>query len=133
MRHSLESDERHVSPSEIMPRPDIAIDVVRDGRQQRISCETVELDGTGTTRVVGWAGLMLQTAPEAVLAQRSVPPAGVYASYRFFGSPASRYDLAPTSHVVEVDSTPTPTLEAFLRQRRDSLELGQHLDEGLLA
>ena len=47
-------------------------------------------------------------------AQRTVPPSGVYASYRFFGSPASRYDLSPTSHIVEVDSTPTPDLPAFL-------------------
>lgn len=37
-------------------------------------------------------------------------------------SPCSRYDLSPTSHIVEVDSTPTPTLESFLaitRRKRD--------------
>ena len=66
-------------------------------------------------QVVGWAGLLLQESPDAVRQQRTLPPAGgVYASYRFFGSPASRYDLTPTSHIVEVDSTPTPNLAAFL-------------------
>ena len=26
----------------------------------------------------------------------------------------TRYDLSPTSHIVEIDAVPTPTLEAFL-------------------
>ena len=53
--------------------------------------------------MLGWAGLLLQESPDAVQQQRTLPPqGGVYASYRFFGSPSSRYDLAPTSHIVEV-------------------------------
>ena len=66
-------------------------------------CRTLALDGLGTQRVLGWAGLLLQETPDAVLQQRAPPASGgVYASYRFFGSPSSRYDLAPTSHIIEV-------------------------------
>lgn len=84
-------------------------------------------------KVVGWAGLLLQAAPEAVHSQRALPEGGgVYASYRFFGSPASRHDLAPTANIVEVDATPTPTLEAFLectRNKRDGEVLRvKHID-----
>jgi len=106
----------------IQGRSLVTLDVVRDGQQRKVDCRTMELDGAGTQKVVGWAGLLLQATPEAVLAQRTVPSEGVYASYRFFGSPASRYDLAPTSHIVEVDSVPTPDLDAFVactRHKRD--------------
>ena len=66
-----------------------------------------------------WAGLLLQETPDAVRAQRSVPAqGGVYASYRFYGSPSSRYDLSPTSHIIEVDSVPTPNLAALLECTR---------------
>ena len=56
--------------------------------------------------------------------QRERPPLCTdrYAAYRFFGSPSSRYDLSPTSHIVEVDGAPTPDLAAFLactRKKRD--------------
>ena len=50
-------------------------------------------------------------------AQRTVPAeGGVYASYRYFGSPSSRYDLAPTTHIIEVDAQPTPDLPSFLER-----------------
>ena len=104
-------------------REAVDVQIVRDGQPLTVHCPTLSHDGLGTSTVVGWAGLLLQEAPEAVQSQRSLPVGGgVYASYRFFGSPSSRYDLAPTSHIIEVDSTPTPTLEAFLsctRHKRD--------------
>ena len=95
-------------------RDQVEIELLRDGHPLTLQCPTRRSDGVGTTRVVGWAGLLLQQAPEAVQAQRTVPHEGVYCSYRFNGSPASRYDLSPTSHIVEVDARPTPDLGAFL-------------------
>ena len=95
---------------------DIDVEIVRDGKPHSLRCSTNAHDGLGTSTVVGWAGLLLQSAPEAVHSQRDLPVGGgVYASYRFFGSPSSRYDLAPTSHIVEVDSIPTPDIPAFLK------------------
>ena len=85
-------------------------------------CDTLALDGLGTQAVVGWAGLLLQRTPDAVCSQRSVAGRGVYASYRFFGSPAARYDISPTVHVTALDSVPTPDLSTFLAEaqlRRD--------------
>jgi len=93
----------------------VEVQLVREGVPRTQRCATLAHDGLGTQRVLGWAGLLLQETPEAVHQQRTLPPTGgVYASYRFFGSPSSRYDLSPTSHIVEVDSTPTPNLSAFL-------------------
>ena len=97
-------------------RESVKVQIVRDGEPHTFTCRTLAHEGLGTTTVVGWAGLLLQAAPEAVQAQRALPVGGgVYASYRYFGSPSSRYDLAPTSHIIEVDSTPTPDLDAFLK------------------
>jgi len=46
---------------------------------------------SGTQEVLGWGGVLVQATPDAVRSQRVVPPGGVYVSYRFHGSPASRY------------------------------------------
>ncbi|EOD12706.1 Pro-apoptotic serine protease [Emiliania huxleyi CCMP1516] len=97
----------------------VQLGVVRDGAPFAVTAPMLPSDGLGTTRVLGWAGLLLQETPDAVRAQRSVPAqGGVYASYRFYGSPSSRYDLSPTSHIIEVDSVPTPTLAALLECTR---------------
>ena len=94
----------------------VQLGVVRDGAPFAVTAPMLPSDGLGTTRVLGWAGLLLQETPDAVRAQRSVPAqGGVYASYRFYGSPSSRYDLSPTSHIIEVDSVPTPTLRCEQR------------------
>lgn len=104
-------------------RESVEVSIVRDGQMQRVRCATMKSEGLGTTEVVCWAGLLLQTAPEAVQSQRTVPKGGgVYASYRYHGSPSVSYNISPTSHIVEVDSTPTPDLASFLactRHKRD--------------
>jgi len=99
----------------VQGRDAVALEVVRDGKPLTIECATQQCSGLGTQQVVGWAGLLLQPTPDAVAAQRAVPVRGAYASYRFFGSPASRYDLSPTSHIIEVDAQPTPDLRSFLK------------------
>ena len=109
----------HLAEAALQGKATVDVQIVRDGKPMSMRCETLKHDGLGTTRVLGWAGLLLQSAPDAVQSQRDMPAGGgVYASYRYFGSPSSRYDLSPTSHIVEVDSQPTPDLEAFLRCTR---------------
>ena len=68
----------------------IKLDVMRDGKPESIVVTTTSFDGLGTRHVLGWAGVLVQETPDAVRSQRAVPPAGVYISYRFYGSPASR-------------------------------------------
>ena len=96
--------------------PSLKLDVMRDGKPLTVDVETLSSDGLGTQRVVGFAGLLVQHVPDAVMAQRQVAPNGVYCAYRYYGSPSSRYDLPPTSRIVEVDAAPTPDLSAFLEQ-----------------
>ena len=96
--------------------PSLKLDVMRDGKPLTVNVETLSSDGLGTQRVVGFAGLLVQHVPDAVMAQRQVAPNGVYCAYRYYGSPSSRYDLPPTSRIVEVDAAPTPDLGAFLEQ-----------------
>jgi hypothetical protein len=70
----------------------VALDVVRDGKVRTVTAPTTAFDGLGTQHVLGWAGVLVQETPDAVRSQRAVPTAtgGVYISYRFYGSPASR-------------------------------------------
>ena len=61
-----------------------------------------------------WAGATLQAPHRAMIAQRGIPPEGVYVGYFAYGSPATRYGLFPGRRIVEVDGVPTPDLDAFL-------------------
>ena len=111
--------------------PSLKLDVMRDGKPLTVDVETLSSDGLGTQRVVGFAGLLVQHVPDAVMAQRQVAPNGVYCAYRYYGSPSSRYDLPPTSRIVEVDAAPTPDLGAFLEQvtkKRDEVLRVKYVD-----
>jgi S1-C subfamily serine protease len=79
-----------------------------------ITVPTVVLSGTELRRVVQWAGATLQRPFHSMLAQRGVPPYGVYVDNFEYGSPASRYGLFAGLRIVAVDGKPTPDLDAFL-------------------
>jgi pro-apoptotic serine protease NMA111 len=85
-----------------------------DGERQA-DIATAALSGNDVDRVVFWAGATLQAPHRAISAQRSLPPQGVYVAFYAFGSPATRYGLAPGHRIVEVDGTPTPDLDSFVR------------------
>jgi S1-C subfamily serine protease len=74
---------------------------------------TVSRDGVGVDRVLLWAGALLHAPHSPIASDLGVEPEGVYVSWSWFGSPASRYQLRPTHRILEVDGTPTPTLAAF--------------------
>lgn len=80
-----------------------------------LTVPTVVLSGTRLRRVVEWAGATLQRPFHSMLAQRGVPPYGVYVDNFQYGSPASRYGLYSGLRIVAVDGKPTPDLDAFLR------------------
>ncbi len=52
-----------------------------------------------------WAGATLQAPHRAMIAQRGIPPEGVYVGYFAYGSPATRYGLFPGRRIVEVDGS----------------------------
>ncbi len=93
----------------------VKVTVWRGSSVQTLDVDTMELPGVDIDRLVEWAGATLQSPHRAMSAQRGIPPVGVYVGYFSYGSPATRYGLYPGRRIVEVDGTPTPDLDAFLR------------------
>ena len=92
----------------------VTVTVWRNGAARDLNIETAVLDGRGIDRAVSWAGALLQDPHRAMAAQRGIEPDGVYVAFFSYGSPATRYGLWAGRRVVEVDETPTPTLQAFV-------------------
>ncbi len=99
----------------VADKPEVSVTVWRDGAEAIVPLPTAALDGNDIDRVVMWAGATLQAPHRAMLAQRGIPPQGVYVGYFAYGSPATRYGLFPGRRIVEVDGEPTPDLDSFLK------------------
>jgi S1-C subfamily serine protease len=93
----------------------VAVTLWRDGAELKTEVDTAALSGADVDRIMLWAGATLQAPHRAMVAQRGIPPEGVYVGYYSFGSPATRYGLFPGRRIVEVDGVPTPDLDAFLK------------------
>jgi S1-C subfamily serine protease len=94
----------------------VKVTVWRAGGEKNLSVKTAPLSGSDIDRLVLWAGATLQAPHRAISAQRGISPVGVYVAFIQYGSPASRFGLAPGRRIVEVDGQLTPDLDAFLRQ-----------------
>jgi S1-C subfamily serine protease len=99
----------------VADKAEVNVTVWRDGEEKRVPLPTAALSGLDIDRIVMWAGATLQAPHRAMLAQRGIPPEGVYVGYFSYGSPATRYGLFPGRRIVEVDGIPTPDLDAFLK------------------
>jgi hypothetical protein len=85
----------------VADKPQVNVTVWRDGE------ENDRAAGHGSThrarhrphRHVGRA--TLQAPHRAMIAQRGIPPEGVYVGYFAYGSPATRYGLFPGRRIVE--------------------------------
>ena len=99
----------------VAERPSVGVTVWRGASELTLEVATASLTGIDVSRVVQWAGATLQAPHRAMLAQRGMPPEGVYVGYFAYGSPATRYGLFPGRRIVEVDGVPTPDLDAFLK------------------
>ncbi len=99
----------------VADRERVAVTVWREKAEQRFEVPTVVLSGVDLERVVQWAGATLQAPHRAMIAQRGMPPEGVYVAYFAYGSPATRFGLFPGRRIVEVDGTRTPDLDTFLK------------------
>ncbi|MGO9633566.1 MAG: trypsin-like peptidase domain-containing protein [Steroidobacteraceae bacterium] len=96
-------------------RPQVSVTVWRDGAEKTLQLKTSELDGRGIDRVLIWAGATLQAPHRAMAAQRGIAPYGVFVSFFFYGSPATRYGLYAGRRITEVDGQPTADLDAFIK------------------
>jgi S1-C subfamily serine protease len=96
-------------------KPEVAVDVWRDGAQKTLHLKTVALDGRDIDRVLIWAGATLQAPHRAMAAQRGIAPYGVFVSFFFYGSPATHYGLYAGRRITQVDGQPTADLDAFIK------------------
>ena len=99
----------------VADKREVNVMVWRDGEEQLVTLATAALSGNDIDRIVMWAGATLQSPHRAMIAQRGIPPEGVYVGYFAYGSPATRYGLFPGRRIVEVDGMPTPNLDEFLK------------------
>ena len=99
----------------VADKREVNVMVWRDGEEQLVTLATAALSGNDIDRIVMWAGATLQAPHRAMIAQRGIPPEGVYVGYFAYGSPATRYGLFPGRRIVEVDGIPTPNLDEFLK------------------
>jgi S1-C subfamily serine protease len=99
----------------VADKTEVNVSVWRDGEEKQVPLATAALTGLDIDRIVMWAGATLQAPHRAMIAQRGIPPEGVYIGYFAYGSPATRYGLFPGRRIVEVDGVPTPNLDAFLK------------------
>jgi S1-C subfamily serine protease len=99
----------------VADKTEVNVTVWRDGEEKSVPLATAALTGADLDRIVMWAGATLQAPHRAMIAQRGIPPEGVYVGYFAYGSPATRYGLFPGRRIVEVDGVPTPNLDEFLK------------------
>jgi len=93
---------------------EVKLTLLRNMEQVEETVSTVLLTGKGTTRIICWAGAILQDTHRPV-AQLGFLHEGVYCSRWYFGSPAHKYSLRAAHWIVEVNGQPTPNLDTFLK------------------
>jgi len=93
--------------------------LLRDGQEMDVQVGATALPGTGISRVISWAGLLLHAPHRDLSLQRGTPLEGVYIAWFWYGSPAARHKLRATRRIVEVDGRPTPDLDALIEVVRD--------------
>ncbi|MBV6415984.1 MAG: hypothetical protein CMLOHMNK_00511 [Steroidobacteraceae bacterium] len=99
----------------VADKESVNVTVWRGTEARDIAVRTAALSGVDLDRVVLWAGATLHVPHRAMLAQRGIPPEGVYVAYFAYGSPATRSGLFPGRRIVEVDGQATPDLDSFLK------------------
>ena len=90
--------------------------VVRNGAEMRVNVPTIPTTDLQTEHALLFCGAVLHRPHHAVRQQISKLHSEVYVSARSRGSPAYQYGLAPTNFITAVNSVPTLTLEAFLKE-----------------
>ncbi|MCJ1322083.1 hypothetical protein MMC15_007428 [Xylographa vitiligo] len=90
--------------------------IVRSGQEMRLNVPTIPTTDLHTTHALIFCGAVLHRPHHAVRQQISKLHSDVYVSARTRGSPSYQYGLAPTNFITAVNSIPTPTLDAFLKE-----------------
>lgn len=99
----------------------LKITVFRQGVELEVFVGLDIRKGFGTTRMVNWAGSIIQDSHTAVRALGFLPEEGhgVYIARWSHGSPSHRYGLYALQWIVEINGKPTPDLDAFVEVIRE--------------
>jgi S1-C subfamily serine protease len=111
---------------------DPQLTLLRDGIEESIRVPTSPLDGRGTDRILFWAGTILQEPYRAISKATGIEPEGVFVTWHSYGSPANRYGLSATQHIVAVDGQVVADLDEFLAavvERPDRSPVLLHITE----
>jgi len=103
-------------------RQQVQLTILRAGEELTLPVETRELDGTGTNHIVQWAGALVQNPHRPLAAQRGIEPQGVYVSFVWWGSPASRYRLSAVTRITEFDGVKVKDLDHFIQLVKNNID-----------
>ncbi|CDO96444.1 unnamed protein product [Kluyveromyces dobzhanskii CBS 2104] len=92
---------------------DLSFKVVRDAKVIDLKIKTVYIQET--TKIVVFAGCVLQTPHHAVRQMKTSIPSQVYAVSRGTSSLALQYGIEVTNFITHVNDQPTPDLDTFLQ------------------
>ncbi len=84
------------------------------GKEETVSVATQPAESDGPTRLVAWAGALIQDVPSSLATQRGFADTGLYVTSYAPGAPASRYGLATTLRILAIDERPVATLDELL-------------------
>ncbi|KAH7291099.1 hypothetical protein KP509_29G000400 [Ceratopteris richardii] len=95
--------------------------VFRQGTELLVSVGLDARNGFETTRMMNWAGAIIQESHRAVRALGFLPENGhgVYINRWCHGSPAHRYGLYALQWIVEINGKAIPDLDTFVEVTRD--------------
>ncbi|TNF37995.1 MAG: hypothetical protein EP315_01810, partial [Gammaproteobacteria bacterium] len=96
----------------------VRLTIVRSGQEMELEVKTALLAGRGTDRIIRWNGALLQNPHRALAAQRGIKPQGVYISFVWWGSPASRYRLSALYRITEIDGEIVNNLDEFVQKAK---------------
>lgn len=118
------TDTLSCSPAAPLPAalaPQLQLRILRDGKEQDVCATLRRADGIGTTRVILWAGMILQSAQDSCFAWGHVPSTGPQAPYisRWsYGSPCHRHGIRAAQWLTQLDSTPLHNLDDLMQAIR---------------
>ena len=92
----------------------VELTIMRSEKIEHVMLNTSDLSGQGTEKIVQWAGALIQAPHRAIASQRGIAPEGVYVSFAWRGSPASRYGVKAVLRIIEIENKKIKDLEDFI-------------------
>ncbi|MDH5485441.1 MAG: S1 family peptidase [Gammaproteobacteria bacterium] len=93
---------------------EVELTIIRSAMEIKLRVKVALLGGIGTDHIVLWNGAVIQNPHRTLAVQRGIKSEGVYVSFIWHGSPASRNGLAAVSRIVELDGRPVKDLDHFM-------------------